>query len=334
MVKRKIEKIEDAEIVASKELKIDDSLVLEKVKKLRTQFNIFFVFFLVVLFLIFGTLIYTKQDRTEEIKNLRGEIKALTPKVTFESLDNKLDDRELESQKKTIILIDKAVNNLEEILVNKLNSVSDIGDIRKVMKLFEDELLKLQLQFDKKILELNKINTANSKIFLSEGRVSAQVQNRLEGLNDRIQQKFDILSKKLIQIEKEFLLVKNKFLEIEVSIKENSNKRLNLNTGSFRELEKSFVKTAYNALKMEAKRNIGGSPWSKFVLTVKSLFVFRSTEPQEGNSLDAVLSRAEHMLSLRDFDGCLKELDNLDAASFALFSEWVKKITSLSNTTN
>ena len=319
-MKRKIEKIEDAEIIASKETKYDYQPVMEKVKKLRMQFTFVLALFFIVLVMIFGTLVYNEHNKTEEILTLQRKLKTLTPKLTFKFIENELDGRELEAQKKIIILIDQAVKNLEVNFVDKLNSVSAKVDNRKFSKLLEDKLLELQLQFDKKILELNKINNEKSEIFFNEGRGSAQVKNMIDNLDLRVQQKFDIFSKKLTQIEKEFLLSKNKILRV--------------NTESFRELEDSFIKIAYSALKIEAQRNIVGSPWSKFVLTFKSLFLFRSTEPKEGNSLDSILSRAEYMLSIRNFEECLNELDNLDAASLELFSEWMKKTILLSDKIN
>ena len=333
MVKRKLENIEDAEIIASKEAKYDDSLVIKKVNKLQTQFYIFLVLFCVIILIICGTLVYKEYNRAEEITNLQSELKTLASEFTFKFIDSELDDRELEVQKKTIILIDQAVKNLEEIFVNKLNLVADISDNRKVIKLFEDELLKLKLQFDKKISEVNKINNEKNETFLSEGREFAQVQTMFDSLDLRVQQRLEILGKSLAQIEKEFSISKNKLLDIEFSIMEKPNKSLSVNLETFMELEKSFVEIAYSALKIEAQRNIRGNLWSKFISTLRSIFVFRSTEPKDGSSLDAILSRAEHMLSVRNFEECLNELHTLDTVSLELFSEWMEKIILLSNTT-
>ena len=333
-MKRKVGNIEDAEIIASKEEKYDDSFVIRKINKLRRQFITFFTFVFIALVITLGILIYNQYNRSEVIINLQKELKTLNPLVSFEFIDNALSDSELETQKEIIVLIDQAVNSLEREFEDKLNSVADIGDNREVIKLFEDGLLKLQLKFDKKISELKKINNEKSEAFLSEGRVTAQIQTIIDRFGLKVQRKFDILNNKLAQIEKEFLMSKNKILDIELFVMDKSNQSLNMNTESFSELEESFVKISYSALKMEAQRSIGGKPWSKFVSTLKSLFVFRSTEPKEGNTLDAILSRAEYMLSLRNFEGCLNELDTLDEVSLGLFSEWIEKIALLSNTTN
>ena len=156
----------------------------------------------------------------------------------------------------------------------------------------------------------------------------------VDSLDLRVQRKIDILSNKLAQIEKELSLSKTKILDIEFSIIEKPIKNFSINTESFKELEESFIKIAYSALKIEAQRNIGGNLWYRLVSTFRSLFVFRSTEPKDGNSLDAILSRAEHMLSVRNIEGCLKELYTLDEASLDLFSDWVEKISLLNNTNN
>ena len=313
-MKRKVENIEDAEIIASKEEKYDDSFVTRKINKLRIQFITFSAFSFITLVMILGFLIYDKYNKSEEIINLQNELKTLNPMVSFEFIDNALNDSELETQKETIILIDQAVKRLEEV--------------------FKDELLKLQLKFDKKISEVNKINNENSEVFLNQEVVTAHTRSILDSCDLKVQRKLDILNNKLIQIEKEFLLSKNKLLNIELSILDKPSQNLSINAESFSELEESFVKIAYSALKMEAQRGIGGNLWSKFVSTLKSLFVFRSTEPKDGNTLDAILSRAEHMLSLRNFERCLNELDTLDEVSLGLFSEWIEQVVLLSNKTN
>ena len=334
VAKRKTEKIEDAEVIFSKEVRDDENLAMEKVTKSRTQRTLFLTLFFIIIIIIFGIFVYNEYNRAEEIKNIQLELKNLTSRITFDSINNELDDRDLAAQKKTIILIDQAVKNLEKVFVGELNSLANIGDSSKIIKLFKDDLSKLRLQFDKKILETKKIDNKMSEALMTDEKGFVQIQTMLDSLDLSTKKDFDILNKRLTQIEKEFSYLKNKVLDTKLSTLKKQSKNINFNLETFRELEESFVKTAYTALKMEAKRNIRGNIWSKFVLTAKSIFVFRSTEPKAGNSLDAILSRAEHLLSLRNFEGCLNELETLDALSLELFSEWVEKITLLSNTTN
>ena len=334
VAKRKIEKIEDAEVIISKEVRDEENLAMEKVTKLRAQLTLFTALFFIIIVIIFGTFLYNEFNRAEEIKNIQRELKTLTPRVTFEYINNEFDDRDLEAQKKTIILIDQAVKNLEKVFVGKLNLVADVGDSSKIIKLFKDDLSKLRLQFDKKILEAKKNSNKINEDFLSDEKGSVQIQTMLGNLELSTKQKFDMLSNRLTQIEKEFSNLKIILSDIKLSTMKKPSKNLNINLEAFREIEETFVKIAYTALKMEAQRNIGGNIWSKFVLTVKSIFVFRSTEPKAGNSLDAILSRAEHMLSVRNFEDCLDELNTLDADSLELFSEWIEKITLLGHTTN
>ena len=144
-MKRKIEKIEDAEIITSKEEKDVDRVLIEKLKKLRTQGIIFCTFFFIALFMIFGLLIYNEYNQNKETINFQRELKTLTSEITFEFLDNELDDRELQVQKKTIILIDQAVKSLEKIFMDRLNLVTDKGDNRKVIKSLENEVSKFKL---------------------------------------------------------------------------------------------------------------------------------------------------------------------------------------------
>lgn len=333
-MKRKLEKIEDAEIIASKEVEYDNRFVLGKVNKLQTQLIVFFVFFLLFIIMSLGFLTYNQYNRTAQITNLQKTLKTLTPGVSFEFIDNALNDRELELQKQTIILIDQSVKNLEEALVDKFNSVTKIDDNRASSKFVKDELFKLQLKFDKKIAEVNKTNNEKIETFLTKGSDASQSQIILDNLDSKVQRNLNILSSKLTEIEKKVSLLKNEYLNIKFSSAEKSKRSQNINIKTLRELEQSFVKIAYNSLKEEAKRNIGGNRWSRFVSTIDSFFVFRSTKPKEGDTLDSILSRAEHMLRLRDFEGCLKELETLDKASLELFSEWVKTMSILINITN
>ena len=48
----------------------------------------------------------------------------------------------------------------------------------------------------------------------------------------------------------------------------------------------------------------------------------RSLEPREGDSADAVLSRAEAALKAGDLDTVLAEIDTLPEASKPAFAEW------------
>ena len=334
MAKKKIEKIEDAEVIVSKEVRDDENLAMEKVTKLRTQLTILIVLFFINIVITFGVFLYNEYNRTEEINNIQRELETLTTRVTFEYIKNELDDRDREAQKKIIILIDQEFKNLEKNFQGKFKPVSDIGESSKIIKLFKNDLSNLRLQFDKKILEIKKISNKMNEAFLSDEKGAIEIQTFRDSFDSSRKQDFDILSKRLDQIEKEFFYLRNELLESKLSNNKKPSKNLSVNLETFRELEESFVKTANTALKMEAKRNIGGNIWSRFLLTGKSLFVFRSTEPKVGDSLDAILSRAEHLLSLGNFEGCLSELDTLDPVSLELFSEWVEKITLLSNTTN
>ena len=334
VAKKKIEKIEDAEVIVSKEVRDDENLAMEKVTKLRTQITILIVLFFINIVITFGVFLYNEYNRTEEINNIQRELETLTPRVTFEYIKNELDDRDREAQKKIIILIDQEFKNLEKYFQGKFKSVSDIDDSSKIIKLLKNDLSNLRLQFDKKILEIKKISNKMNEAFLSDEKGAIEIQTFRDSFDSSRKQDFDILSKRLDQIEKEFFYLRNELLESKLSNNKKPSKNLSVNLETFRELEESFVKTANTALKMEAKRNIGGNIWSRFLLTGKSLFVFRSTEPKVGDSLDAILSRAEHLLSLGNFEGCLNELDTLDPVSLELFSEWVEKITLLSNTTN
>jgi len=53
VAKKKIEKIEDAEVIVSKEVRDDENLAMEKVTKLRTQITILIVLFFIYIVITF-----------------------------------------------------------------------------------------------------------------------------------------------------------------------------------------------------------------------------------------------------------------------------------------
>ena len=55
----------------------------------------------------------------------------------------------------------------------------------------------------------------------------------------------------------------------------------------------------------------------------------RSIVPQEGESLDAILSRAEYYLKKRDVKKALFELKALDSKSATIFSDWIRLANSV-----
>ena len=101
VAKKKIEKIEDAEVIVSKEVRDDENLAMEKVTKLRMQLTILIVLFFINIVITFGVFLYNEYNRTEEINNIQRELETLTPRVTFEYIKNELDDRDREAQKKS-----------------------------------------------------------------------------------------------------------------------------------------------------------------------------------------------------------------------------------------
>jgi len=58
------------------------------------------------------------------------------------------------------------------------------------------------------------------------------------------------------------------------------------------------------------------------------VFVQRSLTPQDGNSVDAILSRAEAALNVRDYEKVLDELNQLPQGALEVMMEWKKSFDS------
>ena len=99
------------------------------------------------------------------------------------------------------------------------------------------------------------------------------------------------------------------------------------------ELTKTFPEFARKAIKASgnAKDNRNQTNLLSFIKTqLKS----RSLEPIQGNSLDAILSRAEFRLEKGDLESCLEELKALDDVAKDSMAEWMSKALNRLETVN
>ena len=75
-------------------------------------------------------------------------------------------------------------------------------------------------------------------------------------------------------------------------------------------------------------RNLKVNRKGGFVNTVinnfQLIFVKRSLTPQEGNTVDSILSRAEYALNNKNYDKLFEELNKLPKEASVVMDEWRK----------
>ena len=330
VIKKESDDIEDAEIIVSENMKYNNKVIY----KLKLQFFFLFAAFFVLLFIIFGFFMFHERKLSEEILELRTKIESLSPIISLETIETKFSDFEVVTRQEYTNRIDQAVKNIEIIFNKKIKSLSDVTNNNNIIKVIEDDLSTLKLKLEKdlndvKMLANERTKNHNTKVVRDEA-----LQSQVDLLNADLNNTIDNLTKRLNELEQKFLIPQRKLNNLNDSIEVDINQNVVLDVVSLAELKEAFPKIAYAALKLEAKNNIGGSPWSLFYSTLKSMFIFRSTVPKEGFNTDAILSRAEHELAKGNFDGCLRELTFLEDDLADLFFEWKNNLSNIINKTN
>ncbi len=91
------------------------------------------------------------------------------------------------------------------------------------------------------------------------------------------------------------------------------------------ELRADFPAAANAAIQADVAAGGGGDIFSSFGTFLKSQVATRSLEPQEGDSVDAIQSRAEAALKQDDLDAALAELATLPDAARAAMADWIDR---------
>ena len=98
---------------------------------------------------------------------------------------------------------------------------------------------------------------------------------------------------------------------------------------SLADLQSSFPDAARTALAASADAAVEDGSVSPLTSFFATQLGARSLEPREGNSPDAILSRAEALVGQADIQGALAELGNLPPEGQEPFADWIAPATAL-----
>ena len=87
---------------------------------------------------------------------------------------------------------------------------------------------------------------------------------------------------------------------------------------------KQFSDFAYNAIKEDLRVNRDSGFLNSIINNFKLIFVQRSLSPQEGDTVDAILSRAEYALNNDNYDKVFQELNTLPKEASEVMDKWRK----------
>ncbi len=254
------------------------------------------------------------------------------------------------SQGRLGLIINKSNKNLEKKVSEELLSLEQrIKEIEQKLNLFPKPLSEgkvglildhriknfkkdLEKQIDRALNSLeskNETSPKNDEFVLELRENIKELEKSLEDLGKIVG--FKKLSKSLTE-EIEYLKVTVKELLAIDFHTELSQKKLNPDLDKAEEFSlivKEFSEYAYKAIKADLRSNAKDGIFNSVINRFQLAFVQRSLTPQKGNSVDAILSRAEHALNIGEYQKVIDELNELPKGASEVMMDWTKKFEEL-----
>ena len=339
--KIKQKQVEDAEIIVSTDLdgseekdKKSNSTINSKAEMFRGWlFNapkniIFLVQSIVLICLCFGFYKYSEIENLEFRSEIISQITSLTPKISLEEVQVKLDQVENRLKKENISYVDSSKRELEKIISNKVSNLGNESVDKKRIVFLENSVSKLENLVSETLSDLKAIREDYSGPSGERLIGVAENKSKLSAIENSTTDQFKRINLALTQLEADLNSLQENYQSIDFAeFKEPLSPKLDIIM--LNSIQKSFSKYAYEALKQELIRNSDKNLFSYIIATIRSVFVVRSVTPQIGMTTDAILSRAEYQLREGNVKSCLRELEDLDVDSQKVFSSWTHKMISL-----
>ena len=284
------------------------------------------VIFLIVLSLWFYQ---TVLDQENKINDLSLRIQSMPEPISQGRLGLiiKKSNKNLENKiKENLVSVEKSIQKINEELdafpkpmsEGKVGLILDKG-IKTFRKDIEKQVNSILSSFDRK-----DEKRTESKELSSEARKKLkELDSSMEKLEATIG--IENLSK---SVTKEIADLKNFIKDIKKNnfSAEVNSKVLTSDLGSkdLTLLTKQFPDYAYKAIKEDLKYNKQDGFVNSVINKFQLIFVKRSLTPQEGKSVDAILSRAENALNRGDFEKVVEELNQLPPWASAEMTVWRK----------
>ena len=245
-----------------------------------------------------------------KIKELRDEISNDIAQISKEltEIDNsKIENRLSELEKKitnTLTLVDELVfNSSKNVIINDspLNKNYDL-----IIKKLRSEITFLSNQQNLLIEQFNTLKNANLNTSKKNSKDLNDFDKIKEALNFGGPYKLALeeISKKEIQIPKALL--------------DNSEGVVTMNY-----LKTNFPTVAHASLKASLKQSDESGLGGKLLGFLKSQVTVRSLDAQEGNSINAILSRMQVALNNDDLSEVIRQSSDLNGAAKSEIKDWL-----------
>ena len=245
-----------------------------------------------------------------KIKELRDEISNDIAQISKEltEIDNsKIENRLSELEKKitnTLTLVDELVfNSSKNVIINDspLNKNYDL-----IIKKLRSEITFLSNQQNLLIEQFNTLKNANLNTFKKNSKDLNDFDKIKEALNFGGPYKLALeeISKKEIQIPKVLL--------------DNSEGVVTMNY-----LKTNFPTVAHASLKASLKQTDESGLGGKLLGFLKSQVTVRSLDAQEGNSVNAILSRMQVALNNDNLSEAIRQSSDLNGTAKSEIKDWL-----------
>tara|TARA_A100001011_G_C14238469_1_gene812165 strand:+ start:52 stop:1113 length:1062 start_codon:yes stop_codon:yes gene_type:complete len=320
----------------------DNSLSLKKVQNSKQMINDIFNKYKILIFttitlglflIIFTILIFwiynSNLEQNQKLAVLSNKLNAMPEPI---------------SQGRLGLIIKKSNDVLRLDINNEISSINEkINDIEDLINTFPRPISegKIGLIFDKKIQKINSdLEKKIKNNFSSQTSLSSNSKQNEEMINE-VKKEFKILQQALKKLSKAIgsVEIENSLTQEISDLKsqnlkdEEPNLKVNINSSSNKNLDRpeefsliinQFADYAYKAIKEDIKVNRENGFINSIINNLQLIFVQRSLKPQEGDSVDSILSRAEYALSSKNYEIVFQELNKLPYEASKIMDEWRK----------
>ena len=249
------------------------------------------------------------------------------------------------SQGRLGLMINKSNQNLEAKMRDDVIALQEkILEIRKEIESNPQPISegKVGLIVEKAISRLRIDLERQFEKNLVSSRQNSQIKDMNRDIVEKMQKQVVEIEESLIKIEEiigSYVLSKpitDEIIDLKNSI--NFEKKTGDSLPFYKELEitdfrkkdfasisRKFSDYAHKAIKEDLRTNVKDGFINSLINKFQRVFVKRSLTPQEGDSVDAILSRAESALNLKDYKKVIDELNQLPIGASVIMDQWRKK---------
>tara|TARA_B110000238_G_scaffold195297_1_gene234303 strand:+ start:132 stop:1313 length:1182 start_codon:yes stop_codon:yes gene_type:complete len=321
---------EVAELENSNLQKIDDQLT-KRFKNNIIISNIKWLIFAIIFVILIGLYYY----QSEQIKN-SDRSQFIEIERQLENFQTNLANTLVNDQNAKIEEINKNLNQVlkantflseqNQDLANKINKII----VQPKIKATPDSTQKIDVAIfdEQKLPEDQKVKSENSKLILAIKKAESAVkilEKKLKSnkIKNNLLSDLNLVQSAFLQGKPFGEPLSNIATQLNIKISKEILKNAFNGVKPLEQLRNTFPKEARSALKEFHTKNDKDKISQKILVFLKTHITTRSLKPISGDSIDAILSRAERSLKLNNLGDALKELKSLSEDAKKSIHNWM-----------